>query len=273
MLFDLSPFRVPLPEKVVVFASSANRVPEILGFARVGIPIGVSVPELNEEAIQALIGIEQPVMIDSGASSEVAFTNAGPCVVRAISHQEWLCWLAIYLRLAHKLGRKALLVAPDRVGDQAVTLQRLTRYRLQLAEISSTGAGLLIPLQIGDLTSQRSPGQGTFAVADPTTTREWYHHVYRVTAWNEPRETVTGGDAPSNGSGAIADPRPSLGSAFSKYAVTPWGSNAGTVIGGDDQGAYAVADPRAAAGFHGKAKYRVTAIEEPSNTVIAQAPR
>lgn len=32
-----------------------------------------------------------------------------------------------------------------------------------------------------------------------------------------------------------------------------------------------MADPRAAAGFHGKGKYRVTSFAEPSNTVIAQS--
>lgn len=123
----------------------------------------------------------------------------------------------------------------------------------------------------GTITSQRSPGQGAFAVADPRASAEWHHNIYRVTAWDEARGTVTSGDGPSNGSGAVADPRPPLGQAFSKYTVTPWHQHAGTVIGGDDQGAYAVADPRAAAGFQGKGKYRVTSFEEPSNTVIAQS--
>ncbi len=55
MLFDLLDFHRPLPDGVVVFASGASREPEIRGFARVGIPVGVSVNHLNEDAIAALI--------------------------------------------------------------------------------------------------------------------------------------------------------------------------------------------------------------------------
>ena len=39
------------------------------------------------------------------------------------------------------------------------------------------------------------------------------------------------------------------------------------MIGGDDQGAYAVADPRAGTSFHGKGKYRVNSFDEPANAV------
>jgi hypothetical protein len=74
MPFDLLDFHRPLPDGVVVFASGASREPEIRGFARVGIPVGVSVNHLNEDAIAALIESKQPVMIDSGASCEIAFT-------------------------------------------------------------------------------------------------------------------------------------------------------------------------------------------------------
>jgi site-specific DNA-cytosine methylase len=124
---------------------------------------------------------------------------------------------------------------------------------------------------MGTITSQRSPGQGSFSVADPRTTDNRHHNVYRVTPWNEARGTVTSGSGPSNGSGAVADPRPPAGAAFSKYVVTPWQDHTGTVIGGHDQGAYAVADPRASSGFGGKGKYRVTSFGQPSNTVIAQS--
>ncbi len=151
MLFDASALRVPLPEHVLVFASGANRVAEILGFAKVGIPVGVSVRELNEEAISTLIETGNPVLIDSGAFSEVVFSEAGPQIVSMITDPEWRRRLAVYLRLARGLHEKALLVAPDRVGDQRVTLERLARYRAELAEIAATGAQLLIPLQVGEL--------------------------------------------------------------------------------------------------------------------------
>ncbi|MDA4133287.1 MAG: hypothetical protein OK454_09225, partial [Thaumarchaeota archaeon] len=61
MLFDLSNYRKRLPEGVLVFASGANQEPEIRGFARLGIPVGVSVNHLNPAAIAALIEINHPV--------------------------------------------------------------------------------------------------------------------------------------------------------------------------------------------------------------------
>src|ERR1700751_5936403 len=42
-------------------------------------------------------------------------------------------------------------VAPDRVGDPAVMLERLARYRSQLEEIAGLGAEILIPVQNGEL--------------------------------------------------------------------------------------------------------------------------
>lgn len=151
MLFDASLLREPLPENVLVFASGANRVAEILGFAKVGIPVGVSVCKLNDQAISTLIEMGNPVLSDSGAFSEVVFYDDGPRIVSRITDLEWRRRLSVYLRLAPGLHEKALLVAPDRVGDQSVTLNRLASYRVELAEIAATDAQLLIPLQVGEL--------------------------------------------------------------------------------------------------------------------------
>jgi hypothetical protein len=151
MLFDISPFRIPLPDGVQVFASGANQLPEIYGFNRLGIPIGVSVNHLSEAAITALIDLRHPVMIDSGAFSEVGWTGAVLETVAPISDQEWRRRLDIYLQLAFALGEKATLVAPDRVGDQQETLSRLARYRVELEAIAEFGSKLLLPLQVGAL--------------------------------------------------------------------------------------------------------------------------
>jgi hypothetical protein len=88
-------------------------------------------------------------MIDSGAFSEVIFTPEGPRVAVPISDPEWRRRLAVYLHLASALHDKAMLVAPDQVGDQGQTLNRLGRYRDELAAIVSTGASLILPLQVG----------------------------------------------------------------------------------------------------------------------------
>jgi len=54
-------------------------------------------------------------------------------------------------RLAARLGNRLSVVAPDRVADQVVTLERLSRYRSQLEEIAGLGAEILIPVQNGEL--------------------------------------------------------------------------------------------------------------------------
>ena len=151
MLFDLSDFRVPLPAGVQVFASGVNNANEIQGFARLGIPVGVSVKHLNEEAIDALVASGQPVMVDSGAFSEIGLDTNGVRTVKPIGDAEWKRRLALYLRLARALGEQASFVAPDKVGDQHETLLRLARYRAELTAIAATGAAILLPLQVGEL--------------------------------------------------------------------------------------------------------------------------
>jgi hypothetical protein len=121
----------------------------------------------------------------------------------------------------------------------------------------------------GTITGQKSPGQGTFSVADPRHQGPAKHNnEFRIVPWRDAAGAVTS----AHGTGqCVQDPRPPAGPLFSKYKVTEWTGHAGTVIGGDDQGAYAVADPRASAGFEGAGKYRVTGFDEPAGTVIARS--
>lgn len=121
----------------------------------------------------------------------------------------------------------------------------------------------------GAITTQRSPIQGGFSVADPRTAgTETHKNVFRIVPWGGAAGTITSGHGPSSGGGCVADPRPPQRDLFGKYAVTPWTGASGTVIGGDDSGAYAVADPRSTSSFDGAGKYAVTAFEESTGTVI-----
>ncbi|KVE11198.1 DNA methyltransferase [Burkholderia vietnamiensis] len=122
----------------------------------------------------------------------------------------------------------------------------------------------------GTIAGQQTPGQGYYTVADPRT-RVKHNNCFRIVPFDQPAGVVTGGTGPSAGGQGVADPRPPAGPLFSKYKVTEWAGHAGTVIGGDDQGAYAVADPRASTGFEGAGKYRVTGFDEPAGTVIARS--
>jgi hypothetical protein len=146
-------FRTQDSVRALTFASGVNRLAEMRGFARLGLPFGASAAELNDEAIYFLESLQQPVLIDSGAFSEVVFGPKGATVVQPIAAHNWRRRLAIYLRLGRALGTNAFVVAPDRVGDQVETLRRLDAYKCELKAIAATGAQVLIPLQVGELSN------------------------------------------------------------------------------------------------------------------------
>lgn len=141
-------------EPAAVFASGTNRPGEVRGMAAAGIDVGVAAPELNAEAEAELLkleGTDVQVFIDSGAFGEVAPGPAGLEVVRPMTAADWADILALYRRVAEVLGGQVWLVAPDRVGDQAVTLERLRRYSAEVRELRQLGARILVPLQGGQL--------------------------------------------------------------------------------------------------------------------------
>lgn len=95
----------------------------------------------------------------------------------------------------------------------------------------------------GAVINVKSPGQGTFSIADPRHQGPAKHsNEFRIVPFDRAAQAVTS----AHGSGqCVADPRgPQDRKLFGKYAVTDWEQRTGTVIGGDDSGAYAVADPR-----------------------------
>ncbi|MAF05582.1 DNA cytosine methyltransferase [Herbaspirillum sp.] len=160
----------------------------------------------------------------------------------------------------------------------------------------------------GAVIGVKSPGQGTFSVADPRAgdIDTTHKNVYRVVEWDRAAGTVTSGHGPSSGGQSVADPRHSgpakhsnefriaewdkaacavtsahgtgqavadprrAGESFGKYGVTPWKDPAGTVISGSTtgQGAFAVADPRAAREGKLFSKYPVAQWVGASGTVI-----
>lgn len=144
------------------FASGSNRAPEIRGLSRAGADVGVAAAELTEEAIlelEALAGSDVLVFVDSGAFSEVDFPEDGPpVVVRPMGPDDWTRVLALYLRLAKVLGSQVWLVAPDRVGCQRTSLERLELYGDQVRELRDLGARILVPVQKGDRTQAEFAG-------------------------------------------------------------------------------------------------------------------
>ncbi|MCD7096957.1 DNA cytosine methyltransferase [Stenotrophomonas sp. MMGLT7] len=132
-----------------------------------------------------------------------------------------------------------------------------------------------------------------------------------VRRWEDPSGTVAGESLPSNGAFSVADMRPAAGAAqYQQFGVMRMADTAGAVIGvkSPGQGTFSIADPRhggpakhnnefrivpwagaagavtsahgtgqcvqdirAAGGFEGAGKYRVTGYGEPAGTVIARS--
>jgi hypothetical protein len=172
---------------VAYFASGSNRVGEIAGMADVQHDIGVAAPEVrakNEAELHTLKGRESMLFVDSGAFTEVSFktacesprtpkgehsyrkgesrcrycdvrrdeTDCFPArIVKPLHDADWQRVLGLYSRLADSLGGNLWAVAPDQVGSQAVTLERLARYRTEVQALAATGAKVLVVAQKGEL--------------------------------------------------------------------------------------------------------------------------
>lgn len=167
----------------IYFASGTNHPGEIRGFVQEGQPIGtVATGECNivcRRELERLAGTGVPVFIDSGAFSEVKEKIvdgqfAGFDIVKPITDEDWRSRLAFYKHLGRLLGPQLYAVAPDRVGDQKVTLERLARYADDVRELQKMGVNVMVPLQRGpmplpefDQRVQRILGNDAYVVAFP----------------------------------------------------------------------------------------------------------
>lgn len=141
---------------VSYFASGSNRPGEIRGLAGARHDIGVAaqhVTSVSEAELVKLAGTDVQVFVDSGAFSEVKFnkTTFKMDVVKPMTEADWDKRLGLYERLADALGEQVWLVAPDQIGSQEVTLERLERYSERLVKLAQTGAKILVVAQKGAL--------------------------------------------------------------------------------------------------------------------------
>lgn len=148
-----------IPETITVYASGTNRLADIRGAVLAGVPIGVDISKLSPAAIKEIVRSSVPVFLDSGAFGEVAVADGKLCVVAPISIREWKRRLAKYLTVAgafrrsatHRSIARVTAVAPDQVGSQEVTLERLCIFRSEILALHATGADILVPVQVGRL--------------------------------------------------------------------------------------------------------------------------
>lgn len=155
-----------------VFRSGTNHSGEIEGTLRAGFQVGVSVCELNVEAVRTLRDCaqahpERMLFVDSGAFGEVGWSEAeGRLVVREpIDSGEWCHRLRLYEELAQAWGHRCLLVCPDLVGDQAGTLARLKGHGARMQRMADRwGAWLILPVQRGALSMTEFAAQAYAAL-------------------------------------------------------------------------------------------------------------
>lgn len=134
------------------FASGSNMPGEIRGLARAGADIGVAAPHIRKPSLRELLavaGSDVQVFIDSGAFSEVTFGPEGMTVVKPMTDADWQNVLGLYETLGETLGEQLWIVAPDRVGCQTTSLERLHRYADRVRGLRSLGVRILVPVQKG----------------------------------------------------------------------------------------------------------------------------
>jgi len=147
--------------EAVHYVSGTKSPAEVVGLDEAPKPIGVTVGPrgangvISRPAMERLLATSVPVFADSGAFSEV---DRNLAVVRPFTEADWELVLGRYKRLAEQLGSRLSVVAPDRVGDQQVTLRRLHWYREHTAEVAASGAHVLVPLQRGAMTALEFAG-------------------------------------------------------------------------------------------------------------------
>lgn len=132
------------------FNSGINDKGEVRGLLMSGRHIGITAscmrPGMLRELEIGRHGLTR-LFVDSGAFSEVKF---GPYrVVKEITDAEWRRRFKLYRWSAATYRTRAYLVAPDRVGDQDVTLERLARYALDMSYCAAFGANIIVPVQKG----------------------------------------------------------------------------------------------------------------------------
>ena len=149
-------FPIELVQEGWHFSSGVNTAGDVRGLALSGSHVGICAETVNDALIAELenyggCGSLQWLFVDTGAFSEVAFGPTGITVVKPICDADWMRIFALHQWAAQTYGRRALCVAPDQVGNQLVTLERLERYAAQVAAVAALGANIIVPVQKGAL--------------------------------------------------------------------------------------------------------------------------
>ena len=147
--FDFDSIRTArAPGLKVAFRSGMSRSKDFWAAADAGLPVGVVATELTPAAIfnglPAYLRKGGFIFIDSGAFAELT-TGEEPDFDRV---------LRVYESLADRYGCEEYagnlyVVAPDKVGDQLATLDRLAKYADRVRALIEAGCKVIVPIQRG----------------------------------------------------------------------------------------------------------------------------
>ncbi len=138
------------------FASGVNNPGEVRGLALSARHVGITAGEIREGLLEELglfAGGLLRLFVDSAAFSEVKFCTETMklVVVKPLTDADWQDRFELYRHCAVTFRTKAYLVAPDRVGCQTTTLERLERYAADVAVCAAYRANIIVPVQKGEL--------------------------------------------------------------------------------------------------------------------------
>lgn len=138
-----------VPRLSLAFRSGMSRSKDFWAAAEAGVPIGVVAGELGFAL--RLIGIPRylkaggHLFIDSGAFAEIR-TGVSPNFEEVMGLYESICDAAD----SYNFNLSQLsVVAPDKVGDQLATLERLRLYANRLRAMMDAGCIVIVPIQRG----------------------------------------------------------------------------------------------------------------------------
>lgn len=134
------------------FHSAINDKGEVRGMLLSGRDLGITAtvmrPGMVAELEAGRHGLTR-LFVDSGAFSELQVSDAGLAWPKAITDADWQRRFALYRWAAECYRARAYLVAPDRVGCQDTTIERLQRYALEVSGWAATGANVIVCVQRG----------------------------------------------------------------------------------------------------------------------------
>lgn len=134
----------------IYYRSGLHSPARIRALCRQQIPLGVTASTASTNGLDTISGYGRcgsGVFFDSGAFEESSFDESGrPYVKTPMTEQDWARVFDRYEAMASAINDRLVIVAPDKLGDQQGSLERLARWGVRLFDVRTEGAHILVPL-------------------------------------------------------------------------------------------------------------------------------